>query len=82
MQTPGEKVLKDRRSPRERGRMGTSVNNNAPDDISTGTTFSTVSVGPSAIPPGPAVAFTYSSSHAKTSTSQCTDISVGGRDEL
>eukprot|EP00982_Pelagococcus_subviridis_P011743 31116-Pelagococcus_subviridis.AAC.2 len=28
---PGEKVLKDRRSPRERGRVGTGVRQNAPD---------------------------------------------------
>jgi hypothetical protein len=28
--TPGRKVLKDRRSPRQRGRTGTSVNANAP----------------------------------------------------
>ena len=34
MQTPGDKVLKDRRSPRERGRMGTSVNMNAPESSS------------------------------------------------
>eukprot|EP00982_Pelagococcus_subviridis_P004209 29098-Pelagococcus_subviridis.AAC.4 len=27
IKTPGEKVLKDRRSPRRRGRMGTSVQN-------------------------------------------------------
>ena len=31
---PEDKVLKDRRSPRERGRMGTSVNMNAPESSS------------------------------------------------
>ena len=68
-ETPGEKVLKERRSPRRRGRMGTSVNTNAPEPAASKMAFPVTCVAKSA----PA-AMAHPLTAAKSSATTATDV--------
>ena len=66
---PGEKVLKDRRVQRRRGRMGTSVNTNAPEPAASKMAFPVTCVAKSA----PA-AMAHPLTAAKSSATTATDV--------